>query len=247
MSRARNLSLFPWGLLLAAGGCYHFGQLPLERQPVTRDTHVFPLTAGAHAAAACDDCHGEFETFTQYTCISCHEHAEAATTPLHVGIADYQYSATSCYDCHPTGEGMRREDHTAFPVLEGAHGQVGCAECHLSGFSGFTCIDCHAHRCSASDAAHAGVGGYQCASSACLSCHPDGKVMTPAAHAPLFPITSPPHAYSCNTCHASGFGSFQCITCHEHTCSQTNADHDEVSGYSCVSTRCLDCHPTGRE
>jgi len=65
---------------------------------------------------------------------------------------------------------------------------------------------------------------------------------------PQFPINNGAHDnLSCQSCHMvpSNYSSFSCIHCHEHNQSNTNNDHDRVSGYTYVSSACYSCHPDG--
>ncbi len=76
-------------------------------------THAprFPIAAGSkHAlgsdtpAIACNSCHGAFDTFRKFDCVSCHAHSnQAALDQAHHGLAGYAYASASCYSCHPHG------------------------------------------------------------------------------------------------------------------------------------------------
>jgi hypothetical protein len=164
-----------------ATGCFDLVYAPaydLERQRVDRHSHggIFPIDSGAHAGVDCNDCHGEFGTFTEFTCISCHEHAQAVVDASHAGTPGYGYGPTTCYSCHPTGEGgMSRAAHDRFfPIVSGRHGGLPCVDCHPSTKQSFVCTDCHEHACSKMNEVHADEGGYSCDSTACLACHPRG-------------------------------------------------------------------------
>jgi hypothetical protein len=63
-----------------------------------------------------------------------------------------------------------------------------------------------------------------------------------------FPINSGAHSgFSCNQCHTTGVGNaFSCTHCHEHNQSSMNSEHNGVSGYQWLSSRCYQCHPNGR-
>ncbi|MFH1810306.1 MAG: cytochrome c3 family protein [Pseudomonadota bacterium] len=242
--RTASLVLVVTGVL----GCYE-PFFKVQRERVTRATHtpIFPVLEGAHGGADCDACHGDFETFTRFTCISCHEHDQASTDPHHAGVVGYEYDATGCYGCHPSGIALGRADHEVlFPIVTGAHGGMACENCHVTDYRGFSCIDCHDHAASIVDPAHNGVSGYQYASDACYRCHPRGEAMSRAAHDPLFPIASGRHRdVACTDCHVNGYDSFSCIDCHVHLCSITNGHHQEVANYRCESPLCLQCHPRG--
>ena len=73
------------------------------------------MNTGAHDQADCNTCHGDFDSFQQFSCTTCHEHSQELTDPTHVGVADYAWTGTKCFECHPDGQASA-VDHTAvFP------------------------------------------------------------------------------------------------------------------------------------
>ncbi len=66
-------------------------------------TTYFPLT-GNHDISTCNTCHINASNFGTFSCTNtCH--SQASTDPHHTGVNGYVYSPTSCYSCHPTGQG----------------------------------------------------------------------------------------------------------------------------------------------
>ena len=67
----------------------------------------FPIYSGNHAGkwTTCGDCHTNSSDYSIFSCITCHQHAQANTDPNHRSVKNYVYSPTSCYSCHPTGGG----------------------------------------------------------------------------------------------------------------------------------------------
>jgi len=67
----------------------------------------FPIYSGTHAGRwmTCGDCHINPTDYSVFSCITCHEHSKDNTDPKHRDVRGYVYSATSCYSCHPTGQG----------------------------------------------------------------------------------------------------------------------------------------------
>jgi hypothetical protein len=65
----------------------------------------FPIYSGTHAGkwSTCADCHVNQSNYATFSCITCHQHSDANTTPHHSGVRNYVYNATSCYSCHPQG------------------------------------------------------------------------------------------------------------------------------------------------
>ncbi len=129
--------------------------------------HDFLPLDGAHAID-CEQCHidGDWSGLSS-RCSSCHEDERPEG---HFGDVD-------CEPCHrPTVWGHGEFDHDPlFPLPH--RGVDDCSDCHLdsSDYSTFSCIDCHAHRCSEMDDEHDDESGYECSSDACLDCHPDGR------------------------------------------------------------------------
>jgi hypothetical protein len=108
-------------------------------------------------------------------CIACHADDYARTTRPNHGSNGIP---TTCEQCHSTrnwGDGSF--DHPQFPINGGDHGSLTCVRCHPvpGAFRQFTCISCHDHSSREMDDEHDRVSGYTYQSSACYSCHPDGK------------------------------------------------------------------------
>lgn len=230
--------------------CYDYSFPAVGRQRITRGNHAFPVANGAHGSVDCDGCHGELETFAQFTCISCHEHDESLVAPHHVGIDGFSYGPTTCYGCHPTGavDGLDRPAHDVyFPIETGSHAEAACAACHIYDTRDlFSCIGCHEHEQAATTSDHQLVTDFVYTETSCYDCHPRSEVIDRASHGVFFPILTSNHALvTCQECHAAGYGSLTCIECHEHLCVEMNGKHREVGGYSCQSDECFACHPRG--
>jgi len=71
------------------------------------DGSYFPIYSGKHKGkwSACSDCHMVPSSFSDFTCINCHEHDDpAASADDHQGVSGYAYNSQACYTCHPTGD-----------------------------------------------------------------------------------------------------------------------------------------------
>jgi hypothetical protein len=225
---------------------------------VTPGTHTFfPVETGPHAVD-CNSCHGGFDTFKKFTCVGCHDHAQAVTDGQHTGVKDYRYDSTACVTCHPQGTAgmIARADHTKFfPIDVGtAHAKGQCVDCHtVAGDKAqFTCVGCHDHAQAVTDTGHAGVTNYKYDSRACLTCHQQGTAGTIARadHAKFFPIdVATPHANGqCADCHTNpnDRSQFTCVSCHDHAQAATDMGHSNVMGYRYDSASCLKCHASGK-
>ncbi len=71
------------------------------------DSQSFPIYSGTHRGewSNCTDCHASTSSYSQFTCINCHEHNKAEMDSKHSGRAGYSYDSPSCFRCHPTGRG----------------------------------------------------------------------------------------------------------------------------------------------
>lgn len=142
MIRFRFLRAFALLVAGAATACSRETSLPQNWVTVPdRAAHdaFFPIATGVHGAAACNDCHGAFDTFKMFDCLTCHDQfpalTQASLDPAHGGVAGYTYASASCYQCHPRGIGGAPANHTPsfFPIGAGtAHATVGCSQCHTN-------------------------------------------------------------------------------------------------------------------
>ena len=134
---------------------------------------------GAHAPLACTTCHVNpdfslpWSPADQNDCIACHtddyqdEHAGSGFP-------------TTCLDCHTVNTwGGATVNHPQFPIYSGRHAGewASCQTCHVQpgDFGVFSCVTCHEHRQSEMDDEHDEVPGYVYESTACYTCHPDGR------------------------------------------------------------------------
>jgi hypothetical protein len=229
------------------------------RQVSAQDAHAGTRLPelGVHAALRCADCHRQ-AAVQQFTgpvtrCVECHQPTFNATTnPSHTSLG---FSAT-CESCHQftTWNFALFQQHDAiFAVYSGTHAGTwrNCATCHTNpaDYKVFSCAVCHGQ--ARTDAGHQGIAGYSYQSSACFTCHPDGRAGTFAQHDAIFPIFTGTHASrwsACTDCHTDP-GSRKTFTCTSSSCHpQAAADpgHAGVPGYAFASTQCLSCHPTGQ-
>ncbi|MCA9569878.1 MAG: hypothetical protein KC656_18665, partial [Myxococcales bacterium] len=230
----------------------------------------FELT-GRHAKLECDDCHtGDDWSRVDSTCRSCHKDvhgAQLSDRPL----------LPACEACHTTG-GWRVEridpkvfDHTnkrfVDYVLEGAHVDVTCHDCHFDFVflpkKHDACVDCHddphrtkfGQRCESCHATPASWSvprfdhdrtGYTLegvhADVACSGCH-GGNVTTPVRHD------------TCEDCHRDihrgQFAPRGCADCHDVTTvrfalrdfDHTKADFPLRGKH--LEKQCEDCHGDG--
>jgi hypothetical protein len=70
------------------------------------DNQYFPIFSGKHNNKwdFCSDCHPNPNNFSEFTCISCHEHRQSKMDDEHEDVPGYVYESSACYACHPDGE-----------------------------------------------------------------------------------------------------------------------------------------------
>jgi hypothetical protein len=208
--------------------------------PLTEVTGDFPhedmgFSLIAHASKskiACADCHaGNYKTFDQANCITCHRQYDTAFTTAHL-----LSFGTNCVACHDGRETVGKNfDHakTSFP-LTGLHTDLPCSKCHIDARSladlksaPITCEGCHAK-----DDNHDGRFG-----KACGACHtPDGWKPAKFDHnLANFKLTGKHVGVACEKCHTNG--KFKGTA---STCASCHLKDDPHQGQ--LGTDCSLCH-----
>jgi hypothetical protein len=213
------------------------------------DVTRFALT-GAHRAVPCVECHTNNRyAGTPTLCVECHQlDYNGTTSPAHAPAG----FGTDCATCHATTDWVSGFDHsrTAFP-LTGAHRTTPCDKCHGDGvYRGKSqdCATCHRTDYDQATNPNHPAAGFP---TDCKACH-NTVVWTQAVFdhdSRWFPIYHGHHRgtwSTCADCHqvATDFGQFTCLTCHEHSKSRMDSEHQGRSGYQYVSQECLRCHPS---
>lgn len=147
---------------------------PTAWQAATYQHDAWPLT-GAHLGASCSECHlGRVFAGLRSDCVDCHlADYQGTTDPNHMAAGFPQ----SCDSCHTTTMWQGAVFNHNFPIDRGDHSRFSCTECHQNprNFATFACINCHEHNPRDTFEDHDEVRGYVYESSACYSCHMDGK------------------------------------------------------------------------
>jgi hypothetical protein len=121
---------------------------------------VFVLE-GAHARAACRDCHHRQPAGE---CAACHQEPEA-----HAG--SFGLDCTRCHTPQNWNETqLTRHD---FPLDHGGQGQPDCETCHIDAYVRYHCYGCHDHRPEQMAQVHAEEEIYEFED--CVECHPTGQ------------------------------------------------------------------------
>jgi hypothetical protein len=203
----------------------------------------FPLQ-GAHLTAECRECHRfaaqNIWKGADTRCASCHRDEAQGIHPAHTQPP----FTTTCEACHTPYTFERAEiDHGRWWPLTGVHATQDCSSCHAgSRFSGTPrdCVQCHRD-----DFQRAHDAGE---STVCAACHTTTawNQVGNFDHSRFFPL---PHrgVKDCEACHPSGTKSLSCMTCHTHSRSRMNGEHDDVRGYAYEAQACYRCHPRGRD
>ncbi|MCB1007412.1 MAG: NAD(P)-binding domain-containing protein [Acidobacteria bacterium] len=198
----------------------------------------FPL-AGAHATAACSECHRD-PIFSRVAtaCQDCHLDAHLGELGL------------DCARCHDTrrwdarDDVFRAHDRTIFPLLAG-HARVDCEGCHGGqppneySRTPTDCMTCHHEDYrAATDPPHRGF------STDCLQCHvgvTQGWSAPGFRHTARFPLTGPHAGIDCADCHRDGYvgTSADCYDCHRDDYERTRDPDHVAAGFP---TTCQSCH-----
>ena len=210
-----------------------------------RHPDTYPLL-GAHARAACGDCHKTTFRGTPRDCVACHRQDYNATrNPNHVAGG----FATTCNSCHSMDawRPARFVDHsrTRFP-LTGAHRQVDCAQCHIGGrFAGTPtdCFSCHQANYNSTSSPNHAAAGFP---TSCQTCH-NTSAWRPASfdhNRTRFPLTGAHRSTECARCHAGGRYAgtpTDCFSCHAANYNATSNPNHRAAGFP---TQCQNCHTT---
>jgi hypothetical protein len=218
---------------------------------VNIDHNFFPLTL-SHDIENCNECHlSNNYSDASPECISCHQgDYNLSSNPDHQNLN----IPTDCINCHTTEPDWMPASfdiHNDYYQLNGAHMLMAndCVECHNGDYNNTpeTCVGCHQDDFdNASDPNHI-IADFP---TDCIECHSEDS-WDPATYdhdGQYFPIYSGDHMNewdACVDCHInpSNFNEYTCITCHENT--ETDDQHNGISGYIYESEACYACHPTG--
>ncbi len=149
-------------------------------EPATFDhnTTGFQLL-GAHQTLNCMACHSSGYAGTPSTCIGCHQADYDGTTDPNHAAAMFPTDCQSCHGFNAWEPANWDHDGMYFPIYSGTHRNEwnNCSDCHTipSDYSQFDCTSCHEHNRTDTDNDHSEVNNYQYLSSACYSCHPQGR------------------------------------------------------------------------
>lgn len=209
----------------------------------------FALT-GAHVTASCVSCHATTYAGTPTDCYSCHQTAyEQVPDPNHV-TGNFDHDCAICHSTTAWSPSSFNHNATAFP-LTGRHLTATCISCHATGYTGTptACYACHRSAYeSTTNPSHTAAGF----PTDCQTCHTTSG-WTPANwdhDGQYFPIYSGVHSVVWNVCadchvNPASFLVFECINCHQHNKTDTDANHTQVQNYQYLSTACYSCHPRG--
>jgi hypothetical protein len=186
------------------------------------------LAASGHVPpiAQCNDCHGRFDSFSQFACTDCH--LASAVGPVHQGLAGYLFASADCLRCHPQLlAGLSSADHARnFPIGPGTKHNRSCNACHAdaadrTNVAKLRCLACHSDPTVFTGpslaARHSRVLDYPLSNLGpvwCLRCHDLAAVTTIAGHGQQ---TAPAGSGGPGGRAGPGDGnhSTHCFTCHD--------------------------------
>ncbi len=182
----------------------------------------------------CESCHGQGPKFVRAVdCLTCHSGADAAFMQDH----EAQFGSR-CSGCHDGRDRMTDFYHDTVFVIDGAHQNQSCEDCHPDRSYVDTRSDCFA--CHLEPAVHQAQFGVQC-----QRCHLTSAWAPAELRVHGFPLDHGGQELDCQVCHIDkGYVEYTCIECHAHDPRQIRGSHVE-KGISDLS-ECASCHPTGR-
>jgi hypothetical protein len=240
------------GYLHSSPAC--LGCHPMANKPGLLDhSPWFPIVPPqVHGDVTCVECHASRANRSDVLCAACHE--ATPTAQIHQGIPGYLHDSPACLTCHPNANPAGFDHTPFFPISPAdAHGEVGCAECHLdeNDQSVLGCAECHDQ--AETTGQHTAVPDYAHVSTACITCHPNGQALGLAGvdHAPIFPIgpDTDHGTVGCLACHVNtdDMSDNGCKQCHEQeinlsTTHQTAIKSGALAGLIDNSADCKLCH-----
>jgi hypothetical protein len=219
---------------------------PSWRQASFRHPDAYPLR-GAHARAACGDCHQAAFRGTPRDCVACHRQNYTGTRNPNHAAAGFP---TTCNSCHGmegwTPASFVDHSRTRFP-LTGAHQQADCGQCHTNGrFAGTPadCFSCHRQNYQGTTNPSHAAANFP---TSCQSCHSTNAWRPASAidHSRTrFPLTGAHQAVTCERCHVGGrFAGTptDCFSCHQTSYNSASNPNHASAGFP---TTCQTCHNT---
>ena len=223
----------------------------------------------AAGATDCQTCHSKDKPANHFSgqCSQCHN-----TSSWQEGTFNHQaVGATDCLDCHTKDKpanhssGQCSQCHNTSDWSDAtfdhqAAGATDCLSCHNKdrpdNHPSGQCSQCH-NTSNWRDATfnHQAAGATDCQSchssdrpanhfsGQCSQCH-NTSSWNDASLSHSFPMNHANANGDCSKCHPSGGADWTCYTCHDQQ--KMEQKHSE-EGISNISTRCVDCHPNGRE
>jgi hypothetical protein len=239
-------------LLLSLGAALYFtGGRAFSPGQLSAISHSGMESGGftSHASFAddCNACHVPFGGVSAEKCTDCHttiaDH-RTQQTGLHGRLAE-----TACTSCHTEHIGTENDlfataldqftsdHHAVLFVLDGAHAERDCIDCHADEQYVATPADCVG--CHSEPDLHANLFGTDCA-----ACHTTAEWQPARLAMHQFPLDHGDDGQiPCATCHVDSMATFTCVDC--HASAEMVDEHDELRLTSAELNACTTCHVTG--
>ncbi len=181
----------------------------------------------------CESCHSQ-DRFKSETldCITCHIEND------HDNMAErIEIYGTDCLACHNGTDEYADWNHNDDYLLEGAHTEVDCLECHIDQVFAGTATECAS--CHEDPELHTGIFGQECS-----RCH-IAEAWEPAyLNFHTFDLFHGSEtALDCSNCHINNYVDKTCYGCHDHQPVDMVSVHLQ-EGIIEIDD-CASCHPTG--
>ena len=202
-----------------------------------------------HENTDCNSCHTFKTKITdKKNCTDCHY------DPHKDNFVKKEAQNKNCETCHKETlwhkVEFKHEEFSKGFVLDGAHKNVTCIQCHKTENyqdAKADCVSCHETDYVKSKWPNHKKEHFN---RDCKACHTtyswsNGRFYE---HEQYFPILAGNHTgFSCKSCHNNpdNFKIITCTSCHEHSKTKTDKEHKKVEGYNYDSNSCYSCHPRG--
>lgn len=182
----------------------------------------------AAGATDCMNCHAGKKPANHYSaqCSACHNTTNWSN-------ASFNHQAVGASDCRACHKGKKPANHFS--------GQ--CSACHNTSTWSGAKFNHGAAGATDCKACHGGVKPANHFDGQCSQCHGTSS-WSGASFKHRFPMKHGDADGKCSACHPAGGSKYNCFACHDKEKMQKKHNEEGISNFG---SRCLNCHPNGKE
>lgn len=208
--------------------CHQLSEIGKDSSAVAGNTKI--LFHQNLATQSCTACHADHKGIAPEISLSSFKHDLLSETVI-----------SNCVSCHQKPEDQIHRQLTS--NCKSCHNTEGWKSSVVFNHDMLTvsdknnCVSCHQKP---KDALHASLKDN------CNQCHSTSKWVPSSFDHAVYFVLDNDHNASCNTCHkGSGYDTYTCYGCHEHTVSNILSEHNEEGIYNI--NNCVSCHKSSDE